>query len=130
MTGMMTVRVRICDPLNSMCGWLWKVSDKLLGGNAWKKRWFILTDDGLLRYTNADLALEATKHSIVGSRITSITEESYKGRTATKIQYKNESNANAIWQLDFDEDAPPALKKMWQRRLRRFALAGSSSKKR
>lgn len=124
-TGFVTVKVQIANPSYSMCGWLWKMSEKMLGGNTWKKRWFVLVD-GYLVYSNSELALEATKHVINCSKITSISQEPCKGRMGTKVCYKNDSNTSTFWQLDFDEDAPPSVTRMWQRRLFNNATAASN----
>lgn len=118
LTGTITVTVSIADPRYSTCGWLWKVSESLLS-NAWKKRWFVLAD-GQLTYFNSEFALEQPKHTIIGSQITAIDEEQYKGKNATKISYTWE-NTDTFWQLDFDEEAPAALKAIWLRRLYRVA---------
>lgn len=119
-TGTVTVNVHIADPSYSMCGWLWKVSEKLLAGNAWKKRWFVLVE-GKLLYFNSELALEASKHIVNCERVTAIAEETFKGRTATKISYSHDGSSN-FWQLDFDEDVAADVKKMWQRKISRSTL--------
>lgn len=118
LTGSITATINIADPRYSACGWLWKVSESLLS-NAWKKRWFVLAD-GQLTYYNSEFALDQPKHTILGTQITAIGEEQYKGRNATKISYTWE-NTDTFWQLDFDEEAPPAMKSIWLRRLYRVA---------
>ena len=40
-TGYVTISAAIPNPTNTMCGWLWKVSDSVLS-SAWKVRWFLL----------------------------------------------------------------------------------------
>lgn len=118
-TGTITVKVQIAPSAYTMCGWMWKMSEKLLGGNDWKKRWFVLTD-GYLVYFNSESGLETAKHVINCSKISKIemADAPVKGRIAMKVHYTAEQgNASSFWQLDFDEDAAPAVKKMWERKL-------------
>ena len=61
----------------AMCGWLWKVSESILS-NAWKRRWFILDNNGL-SYYNHDLALDAVKNVVNCNDVVSIKEDSFKG---------------------------------------------------
>lgn len=124
-TGTINVKVQIANPSHSMCGWLWKMSEKKLGGNDWKKRWFVLTD-GYLVYFNSELALEIPKHVINCSKITKIAEDfSAKGRTSSmKVSYNSESGgSSSYWLLDYDEAAPVTMRKMWRRRFFNTASA-------
>lgn len=112
-TGVINVSITLPDPAYTMCGWLYKVSESLLSGGAWKKRWFVLVDDEL-QYFNSELQLEASKNVVVCNTITAIKEESHKGRQATKICYNG-----GDWMIDWDENANAAINRMWLRKIYR-----------
>lgn len=116
----LTIGLSVSPPAFSMCGWLWKVSESLLS-KAFKKRWFVLMD-GQLTYFNSDLCLEASKNIVNCSSVTSLKEDSYKGRHAWKLAFVA-NGVESCWLLDFDENESGAIKEMWLRKLRRCCPA-------
>jgi len=114
--GTITMNVTLMDRTYSMCGWLYKVSESMLS-NAWKKRWFVLIN-GQLQYYNTDTALEVPKNIIPCADVTSIKEETYKGRDGLKISFKTGGSENS-WIIDCDELEDKMIKLMWIRKIYR-----------
>lgn len=113
-SGTVTVAFTLLDPAFSICGPIFKVSESMLS-NAWKKRWFVLSN-GLLQYFNSEFALENSKNTIILKDVTSLKLETYKGREGVKISFLVEGK-ETFWMIDFDENTAPMVKRMWMRRL-------------
>jgi len=113
--GSITVSLSVPHRHNAMCGWLWKVSEAMLSGGAWKKRWFVLVG-GQFIYYDSDTQLESAKHIVILNEVTGISSTTHKGRNCLKISYRHD-NLDTFWMVDWDVSESPEIKRMWLRKL-------------